>query len=281
MPESEDRAPIIIIRKKVSHEGHHGGAWKVAYADFVTAMMALFIVLWLLSSSEKIKKAVGSYFQDPTGSGKMMGSNLGGLGESVAVTKDDMSQLKKRLEQAMKSMPKFEEMKNNVELTITNEGLRVELIESEKGMFFESGNFKPTDQGKALLVQLATELGRLPNTIVIEGYTDAKPYQGQNAYSNWELSADRANAARRLMQESGLRADQVKQVRGFADQRLRTPKDPEAPSNRRVSVIVQYRDATAGSAAGGHQAPAAAHAEASKPAATQPPPKTATTAAAH
>jgi chemotaxis protein MotB len=125
-----------------------------------------------------------------------------------------------------------------------------------------------------LLVQLATELGRLPNTIVIEGYTDAKPYQGQNAYTNWELSADRANAARRLMQESGLRGDQVRQVRGFADQRLRTPKDPEAPSNRRVSVIVQYQDA----AAGGHQIPAALHAEASKPATTQPPPKP---AAAH
>jgi len=278
MPESEDRAPIIIIRKKVSHEGHHGGAWKVAYADFVTAMMALFIVLWLLSSSEKIKKAVGSYFQDPTGSGKMMGSNLGGLGESVAVTKDDMSQLKKRLEQAMKSMPKFEQMKNNVELTITNEGLRVELIESEKGMFFESGNFKPTDQGKALLVQLASELGRLPNTIVIEGYTDAKPYQGQNAYTNWELSADRANAARRLMQESGLRGDQVKQVRGFADQRLRTPKDPEAPSNRRVSVIVQYQDTAGQSAANERQVPAGTHAAAPKPPATPLPPKT---AAAH
>jgi chemotaxis protein MotB len=178
----------------------------------------------------------------------------------------------------MKSMPKFEQMKNNVELTITNEGLRVELIESEKGMFFESGNFKPTDQGKALLVELATELGRLPNTIVIEGYTDAKPYQGQNAYTNWELSADRANAARRLMQESGLRADQVKQVRGFADQRLRTPKDPEAPSNRRVSVIVQYQDAAGGSAASGRQVPAAPHAAAPQPTATQPLPKT---AAAH
>ena len=254
MPQSEDRAPIIIVRKKVSHEGHHGGAWKVAYADFVTAMMALFIVLWLLSSSEKVKKAVGSYFQDPTGSGKMMGSNVGGLGESVAVTKDDMSQLKKRLEEAMKSVPKFEQMKNNVELTITNEGLRVELIESEKGMFFESGNFKPTDQGQILLAQLATELGRLPNTIAIEGHTDARPYQGRTAYSNWELSSDRANTARRLMQESGLRGDQVKQVRGFADQRLRTPQDPTAPSNRRVSVIVEYLDAASSTPAGLHAA---------------------------
>jgi len=243
MPESEGREPIIIVRKKVAHAAHHGGAWKVAYADFVTAMMALFIVLWLLSSSEKIKKAVGSYFQDPTGSGKMMGSTLGGTGESITFNKDDMNQLKKRLEEAMKTMPKFEQMKNNVELTITNEGLRVELIESEKGMFFESGNFKPTEQGRALLVKLAAELGKLPNNIAVEGHTDAKPYQGQSAYSNWELSADRANMARRIMQETGLRADQVKQVRGFADQRLRTPQDPTAPSNRRVSVIVQYLDA--------------------------------------
>ena len=243
MPESEVREPIIIIRKKAVHEGHHGGAWKVAYADFVTAMMALFIVLWLLSSSEQVKKAVGSYFQDPTGSGKMMGSSVGGSGESLAFTKDDMSQLKKQLEQAMKRMPKFEQMKNNVELTITSEGLRVELIESEKGMFFESGNFKPTSQGQELLVKLAAELGRLPNTIAIEGHTDARPYQGQSAYSNWELSVDRANVARRLMQENGLRADQVKQVRGFADQRLRTAQDPAAASNRRVSVIVQYQDA--------------------------------------
>ncbi|MBZ5590596.1 MAG: OmpA family protein [Acidobacteriia bacterium] len=243
MPESEGREPIIIIRKKVSHEGHHGGAWKVAYADFVTAMMALFIVLWLLSSSEKIKKAVGSYFQDPTGSGKMMGSTLGGTGESITFTKDDMNELKKRLEQAIKTMPKFEQMKNNVELTITNEGLRIELIESDKGMFFESGNFKPTEKGQELLVRLAAELGRLPNTIAIEGHTDAKPYQGQSAYSNWELSADRANAARRLMQGHGLRGDQVKQVRGFADQRLRMPQDPDAASNRRVSVIVQYLQA--------------------------------------
>src|SRR5579872_4441322 len=151
MPQSEDRAPIIIVvRKKISHEGHHGGAWKVAYADFVTAMMALFIVLWLLSSSEKVKKAVGSYFQDPTGSGKMMGSTMGGIGESLTVTKDDMNQLKQKLEQAMKTIPKFDQMKNNIELTVTSEGLRVELIENEKGMFFESGSAHPSDRGQEL-----------------------------------------------------------------------------------------------------------------------------------
>lgn len=241
MPVSEgSQAPIIIIKKKAVHAGHHGGAWKVAYADFVTAMMALFIVLWLLSSSEKIKKAVGSYFQDPTGSGKMMGSTMGGIGESLTLSKDDMKQLKQKLEQAMKTIPKFDQMKNNVELTITSEGLRVELIETEKGMFFESGNAHPSDRGEELLARLATEIGRLPNTVLIEGHTDAKPYPGEASYTNWELSADRANSARRLMQESGMRPNQVTQVRGFADQRLRMPNDPTNPANRRVSLIVQY-----------------------------------------
>jgi chemotaxis protein MotB len=242
MPVSEgSEAPIIIIKKNAGHGGgHHGGAWKVAYADFVTAMMALFIVLWLLSSSEKVKKAVGSYFQDPTGSGKLMGSTMGGVGESLTLTKDDMSQLKQKLEQAMKTIPKFDQMKNNIELTITNEGLRVELIETEKGMFFESGNAHPSDRGRELLARLSAEIGRLPNTVLIEGHTDAKPYPGEASYTNWELSADRANSARHIMQENGMRPNQVAQVRGFADQRLRMPNDPTNPANRRVSVIIQY-----------------------------------------
>jgi len=116
----------------------------------------------------------------------------------------------------------------------------VELIESAKGMFFESGNARPTDNGNELLVRLAQELGKIPNTILIEGHTDSTPYSGARDYGNWELSADRSNSARRLMETSGLREGQVKQVRGFADQRLRMPSDPTNPANRRVSVIVQY-----------------------------------------
>ena len=245
MPEPENSAPpVIIIKKKGHHGGHHGGAWKVAYADFVTAMMALFIVLWLLNTNQKIQKAVASYFKDPSGNGKEMGSTLAGTGESVTLSKDNMGQLKDKLEQAMKKMPKFEQMKNNVELTITSEGLRVELLENESGMFFDSGNAHPTDRGEELLVRLAQELGALPNSILIEGHTDAKPYTGNATYTNWELSADRANSARRLMQSSGLRPDQVVQVRGFADQRLRMPKEPTDASNRRISVIVQYLNAS-------------------------------------
>lgn len=272
MPVSEgSEAPIIIIKKKAGHGGgHHGGAWKVAYADFVTAMMALFIVLWLLSSSEKVKKAVGSYFQDPTGSGKLMGSTMGGVGESLTLTKDDMNQLKQKLEQAMKTIPKFDQMKNNIELTITSEGLRVELIETEKGMFFESGNAHPSDRGQELLARLAVEINRLPNTVLIEGHTDAKPYPGQAAYTNWELSADRANSARRIMQESGMRPNQVAQVRGFADQRLRMPNDPLNAANRRVSLIIQYLTKKPGQDPGPLAKPGTAPNETAK---AVPPPK--------
>jgi len=238
---ADDKAapPIIIIKKKGGHGGHHGGAWKVAYADFVTAMMALFIVLWLLSNSEKVKKAVGGYHQDPTGNGKLMGSNMSGSGTGVSICVDDMEKLKEKLEEAMKTMPKFEQFKKNVQVIVTGEGLRVEMLENEKGMFFESGKPNPSDQGRELLAKLSEELGKLPNKLLVEGHTDAKPY-ASGTYTNWELSADRANSARRMMMESGVRADQVAQVRGFADQHLRTPKDPENPSNRRISVLMQY-----------------------------------------
>jgi chemotaxis protein MotB len=233
--------PIIVIKKKAGHAGHHGGAWKVAYADFVTAMMALFIVLWLLSSSDDIKKAVAGYFRDPRGHGKQLGSALGGSGVSISLSKATMSALKDKLEQAMKHSPQFEKLKDYVQMTVTAEGLRIELLETEKGMFFETGQPVPTTTGRDLLIKLSGELGKMKNTILIEGHTDSIQYQGAQ-YSNWELSADRANSARKIMQENGLRQDQVTQVRGFADQQLRVPDKPEDPSNRRVSIIVQYPD---------------------------------------
>jgi len=230
----------IIIKKKASHGGHHGGAWKVAYADFVTAMMALFIVLWLMNSSQQIKEAVGGYFKDPTGKSKMVGSDMAGAGENFVVTKDNMEELKEQLQKAIREVPKFDRLKNHIDMTVTNEGLRIELTESAAGTFFDSGSAKISDDGSDLLNTLAEELGKLPNKVAIEGHTDSKPYSQGGNYGNWELSADRANAARRLMQKDGLREDQVTQVRGFADQRLRHPEDPLDPSNRRISLIVQY-----------------------------------------
>ncbi len=200
----------------------------MAYADFVTAMMALFIVLWLLSSSEQTEKAVGGYFQDPTGSGKQTGNTMNGGGEGILIKQDDMDKLKDRLDQAMKQIPKFQEMKDQVVMTITGEGLRIEMMEKEGGMFFDSGSERPSPTGKELLASLAAEIGKLPNRVVIEGHTDSKPFVSNNGYSNWELSADRANSARRLMVDARLRPNQAVQVRGFADQNLRTPKEPES-----------------------------------------------------
>jgi len=235
-----DGTPIIIKKKKGGHGGHHGGAWKVAYADFVTAMMALFIVLWLLNSSKQVQEAVGGYFKDPTGTSKKVGSNMVGSGESFTLSKQDMPKLKEELQKAIRRISDFDKLKNQIEMTVTSEGLRIELLETEAGTFFESGQAIPSANGKELLDALSPELGRLPNKISIEGHTDSRPYAGHGSYTNWELSADRANAARRLMQANGVRVDQVSQVRGYADQRLRKPDAPEDPSNRRISLIVQY-----------------------------------------
>jgi chemotaxis protein MotB len=236
-----DARPIIIVKKKGGHGGHHGGAWKVAYADFVTAMMALFIVLWLLNTSKQIQEAVGGYFKDPTGKSKKVGSNLAGAGENFSLKKEDMVKLKEELQKNIHKMSNLDKLKSQIEMTVTAEGLRIELLESASGTFFSQGSQKPNDAGKELLVMLAQELGKLPNKISIEGHTDSKPYNGRNKnYGNWELSTDRANATRRLMQESGLGKNQVTQVRGYADQRLRKPDDPLDPSNRRISLIVQY-----------------------------------------
>lgn len=234
--------PFIIVKKKGGHGGHHGGAWKVAYADFVTAMMALFIVLWLLNSSKKVQEAVAGYFRDPTGKTKNIGNDVNGSGRNVDITKDDMPKLKAEIERRIHQMNDFEKLKNQIEMTVTPEGLRIELLETESGTFFDLGRTQPNETGKELLSMLAQELGKLPNRISIEGHTDAKPYSGTSEYSNWELSADRANAARRLMQEDGLRKNQVAQVRGYADQMLRKPDNPLDPSNRRISVIVQYAE---------------------------------------
>lgn len=230
---------IIIVRKHAGdHDDAHGGAWKVAYADFVTAMMALFIVLWLLSASEKVQKAVGGYFQDPTGKGRQTGSTSAGVGETITINKTELQKLKEKLEQAMRQIPAFQLMAKQIRMTITAEGMRIDLLETEHGMFFETGNPRPTPAGADLLKLLATELVKLPNKVAIEGHTDSTPY-GRPDYSNWELSADRANSARRILEASGLGDTRISQVRGFADQRLLLKNDSTNPSNRRISIIVR------------------------------------------
>ena len=236
--------PIIIIKKRGGgHGGHHGGAWKVAYADFVTAMMALFIVLWLMGSDEEIRKAIAGYFRDPAGYGKMAGTGKAATNaNSIQLPKDDMAKLQEKLQKAIEALPNFKALKNQVEMSITPDGLRIELLETEAGMFFDLGKPIPNDKGAELLSALAAQLGKLPNHVLVEGHTDSKPYSGDGGYTNWELSADRANAARKIMEANGLYPLQVGQVRGFADRQLRHPENPENPANRRISVIVQYME---------------------------------------
>jgi chemotaxis protein MotB len=231
---------VIIVKKKGSHGGHRGGAWKVAYADFVTALMSLFIVLWLMNSSKPVQEAVGGYFRDPYGTAKKLGTRMGGTGDAAPPKKEDMARLKEELMKAMGKMKDFEKLKKLIEITVTPEGLQIELMEDPHGTFFEKGSAEPTPILQKVLKILAPEAGKLPNTISIEGHTDSKPYSGVRPYGNWELSTDRANTARRLMESSGLHPGQVVQVRGYADHKLRKPLQPEDACNRRITVIIQY-----------------------------------------
>ena len=238
--------PIIIIKRRArGHAGHHGGAWKVAYADFVTAMMSLFIVLWLMGSSDKVKKAVAGYFNDPKGTANLLGTTMSGNGVATIETNSDMRKLKEKLEEGILAKKDLEKLSKQIEITISSEGLRIELLEDKNGTFYQSGSAKLSDSGQELLALLAGQLKTLPNELLIEGHTDATQYSTDAGYSNWELSADRANSARRLLQQYGVRADQVAQVRGYADQLLRIKSNPYDPSNRRVSILVKNIDGKA------------------------------------
>ena len=234
------KRPIIVFKKKSSHGGHHGGAWKVAYADFVTAMMALFIVLWLLNSSSQVKKAVAGYFNDPKSSAKETGSDQAGDAENLPVDKENVEKLKERIQKAIKDQKDLEKLAKQIEITITPEGLRIELIEDQKGTFFESGSAQLSPTGQQLVSMIAGQLKALPNHLLLEGHTDAQPYSPSATYTNWELSSDRANAARRLLQQDGVTSDRISQVRGYADQMLRVKNNPLDPTNRRISLIVQW-----------------------------------------
>ena len=206
--------PIIIVKKKGGHGGHHGGAWKVAYADFVTAMMALFIVLWLLNTSKQVQEAVGGYFKDPTGTSKKVGSNMAGAGENFVLTKDNMPKLKEQLQQAMQQMSDFDKLKSHIEMTVTTEGLRIELLEGASGTFFDSGSAQLNSDGREMLITLAQELGQLPNKLSIEGHTDSKPYVD----------------FRKLRQLGALR--RPRQFRPPADAGQRNPRRPGHPGSR-------------------------------------------------
>jgi len=251
MTDHEQKNTIrILVRKKRAHGAHHGGAWKVAYADFVTAMMALFIVLWIVGQSTAVKKAVSEYFKDPGAFSETTrsGGINAGVGQIAAKPepapaanlRNEMEKLKvesKKIEGIIASVPAFDRFKEKIQISVTNEGMKIELIEDSKGLFFDVGSAQLKQETTRLLRLVAGEIGRLPNPVILEGYTDARPYVTPT-YSNWELSTDRANTARRILEENGLRKDQVLEVRGFADRSLKNPDRPLDYSNRRVNIVV-------------------------------------------
>ncbi len=252
--DEEHNAPVrIIVKKKKGHGGgHHGGAWKVAYADFVTAMMALFIVLWIVGQSAAVKQAISAYFKDPG----VFNSTKGGIlteakkaavlppppvpMEAVGAGPGEMEKLKAEAEQikkAISGIPEFKKFVDKIHLTVTDEGLRIDLVEASEGLFFDIGKAQCKPETVKLLKTIAAHLAHLENPVVVEGYTDARPYVS-SGYTNWDLSTDRANSARTVLEQGGLRKNQIIQVRGFADRKLRVPDKPMDFSNRRVSILV-------------------------------------------
>jgi chemotaxis protein MotB len=257
-PDEQRSEPIIIVRKKSSHGGHHGGSWKVAYADFVTSMMAFFLVMWLMVQSDVVRNNIAGYFQDPTGFKKGGSSSvLPEKGNSIIPMKQKDTMIKKlsqrqreeemrkmlrkageEIQQKLKSTPGFKTFQKQVEVELTAEGLRIQLLDSEGQSFFEKGSAELLPKTKLLLKLVAQELAKLPNRVIIEGHTDSLRYAANAVYTNWELSADRANSARLWMEEHGLRRDQVSEVRGFAYTQPKIASNPGDPRNRRIAIIV-------------------------------------------
>jgi chemotaxis protein MotB len=205
-------------------------------------MMALFIVLWMMNASADVKRSISGYFQDPHGYGKSVGAGPANAGEGLRVDSKSMPDLRNMIEQALKEMPEFDKFRNNVKLSVTGEGLRIDLMENEQGLFFVTGSPDPSDYGKRLLNVLATEMTRIPNTIVVEGHTDTAPFRNATpvrGYTNWELSTDRANAARRVLCAGGIPAERIVEVRGFAEHIPLEGVDQQDSRNRRISIVVR------------------------------------------
>jgi chemotaxis protein MotB len=248
---------IIIKKKKGGHAGHHGGAWKVAFADFMTAMMAFFLVMWLIGQNASTKKAIASYFRDPgvfeTTAGSLMKGGNTSLDGKPSVNKALFEEAQRkaleragaRIREELGKQGGLNGLDKQVSIQLTKEGLRIELLDSDESTFFDSGKSNVKSETERMLGLIATELGRLEMPVIVEGHTDGHPFVGSRTYSNWDLSADRANAARRVMQAAGLNPNQVRSVRGYADRQLRIADAPFDPRNRRVSVVVPVENGPA------------------------------------
>lgn len=243
----EQKKPRRRPKKAAKHGGHHGGAWKVAYADFVTAMMALFLVLWLVSQADiKVKQAIAAYFRSPGVFDTMQGGILSQAKkvskEPGALTSKDDEQTLFSIAQALQKQfsekPQFSHYKDQIQIDVTDEGLRIQLIDKADRVSFASGSADLAPDVQAILAEIATSICGLPNKINIGGHTDSRVFPSDNGYTNWELSTDRANAARRVLEANCVKPDQIHRIVGFADTELMVPDDPYSPANRRISITV-------------------------------------------
>ncbi len=249
---------IIIKRKKGGHaHAHHGGSWKVAYADFVTAMMAFFLVMWIVGMDDKAKDSIQGYFSNPVGFKKGFGSGSSPMGSGntpVMGQRDFSVRAPARMaeEAAMQAtrlrlIEQFGDsalkgLDGHVEISVTAEGLRIEFGEGLIGdATFASGSAVMTDPMLRAIAILGAEISPLPNEVIIEGHTDAVPLRRPGGYSNWELSSDRANAARRALETQGVGSARIVSVRGFADRKLKIADFPKDPRNRRISILLPFR----------------------------------------
>ena len=273
--------PIIIKRVKKGGHAAHGGAWKIAYADFVTAMMAFFLLMWLLgSTTEGDKKGIADYFASPLKVAMFGGSGSGDASHLIKGGGQDLSrqtgqvkagdvetarktvnlkalkeeqrraersrlqQLKEKVEKLISENPKIAAFGGQIRLDMTREGLRIQIVDENNRPMFDSGSAVVKPYMRELLRELGYVLTEVPNRLTLEGHTDAVPFPGgERGYSNWELSADRANASRRELISGGLPDARVLRVQGLASSKLLDSQSPESPVNRRISIIVMNRDA--------------------------------------
>ncbi|MBS1792398.1 MAG: OmpA family protein [Acidobacteria bacterium] len=244
----EEPKPRPRIKKAKGHGGHHGGAWKVAYADFVTAMMALFLVLWLVSQADmKLKQAIAAYFRSPGVFDTMQGGILSQAKKvskepDTLTSKDDeqvLFSIAQTLQKKFESRPEFAKIRDRVKIEVTEEGLKIQIVDKAEQVSFPSGSAKLTPEAEAILNEIAAAICGLPNQINIGGHTDSRPFStDDNNYTNWELSADRANAARRVLESNCVKPEQIRRIVGYADTEPLVPNDPFAPANRRISITV-------------------------------------------